>query len=204
MRQIGFSHGVLFKMGDVYTTENMQWFLDCGCNAIEVNCHHAKEFSFLANIVSSVQNFDYKSIHAPVDVRYDDNQATKELLKKIENFYHEIEARLVVVHPGLVDDWKVFDNFKINWAIENMDDRQTNFKNTADLIEFFSQHNNWNLVLDLGHCNANDKTMILADDFISCFKEKIKEIHLSGYKFFHDPLYKTQQTEIIEYCKKMS
>jgi len=203
MRQIGFSHGVLFKMGDVYTAENVQRLLNCGCNAIEVNYHHAKEFPLLINILSSVQNFDYKSIHAPVDVRYKDDQTTRELLEKIENFYHEIKAKLVVVHPGLVDDWRVFNNFKVNWAIENMDDRQINFKNTDDLIEFFNQYDNWNLVLDLGHCNANDKTMTLAEDFIPCLKEKIKEIHLSGYKVFHDPLYKTQQTEIIKYCKKI-
>ncbi|MEK9130070.1 MAG: hypothetical protein AAB526_01575, partial [Patescibacteria group bacterium] len=35
------------------------------------------------------------------------------------------------------------------------------------------------------------------------FKDIIKEIHLSGYEIFHDPLYRTKQAEIIKYCKKL-
>ncbi|MHB8903535.1 MAG: hypothetical protein ACYC40_00295, partial [Patescibacteria group bacterium] len=106
-------------------------------------------------------------------------------------------------HPDLVDDWSVFNGIKINWAIENMDDRKNNFKNVEDLQTFFNEHQSWSLVLDVGHCNSNDKSMILANDLIKEFKDKIREIHLSGYKIFHEPLHQTQQIEIIKSCREL-
>jgi hypothetical protein len=44
MRYIGFSHGVLNRILDVYSQENIQKLKDCGCNAIEINCNSIKEF----------------------------------------------------------------------------------------------------------------------------------------------------------------
>jgi hypothetical protein len=85
-----------------------------------------------------------------------------------------------------------------------MDDRKERYRDVKDLSAFFLEHPAWGLALDLGHCNANDKSMHLAGDLISNFKDKIREIHLSGYENFHDPLYRTRQAEIIHYCKMLN
>jgi hypothetical protein len=203
MRKIGFSHGVLFKVCNVYLKENIQLLKDCGSNALEVNCHHVKEADQMDKIFPFIRSFDYLSLHAPCDTRYGNNQETRALLKKLEDFYIKSDMSLAVVHPDLVDDWEVFADFKINWAIENMDDRKEHFKNLPELKEFFNLHPNWSLVLDVGHCNANDKSMVLANELIVEFRNRIKEIHLSGYETFHDPLYRTRQTEIIDRCKDL-
>lgn len=177
MRKIGFSHSVLFKVHDVYTNENIQLFIDCGCTAIEVNFHHANQASLLENITESVRGFKYISIHSPVDIRYGNNPDTRSILRKIEELYLKLNAKLIVVHPDLVDDWEVFNDYKVNWAIENMDDRKEHFKDALDLKEFFISNPFWGLVLDVGHCNSNDKSMILARDLITEFKDRIREIH---------------------------
>lgn len=203
MRKIGFSHGDLFKLHDVNTKENLQLLAESGSNAIEINCHGSKDLVFLDSFLSHLRRFVHVSLHAPVDIRYSDNRETHKVLEKLENFYVKASAELIVVHPDLVDDWSVFDGYKMTWAIENMDDRKKNFKYAHDLKIFFNEHPEWFLVLDLGHCNSNDKSMVLAEELIQEFRNRIIEIHLSGYEIFHDPLYRTKQTEIIAYCKKL-
>ena len=194
MKQIGFSHGVLHKIYNVYSEENINLLKNCGCNAIEINCHLIVDADKLDKILSSIQSFDPVSLHLPCDIRYKNDKQTND-------FYIKANADLAVVHPDLVEDWSVFDTYvSMNWAIENMDNRKRNFREADDLREFFKKNKNWKLVLDLGHCKANDKTMVLARDLIKEFKNRIVEIHLSGYENFHEPLFKTEQSEIIEYC----
>lgn len=202
-RPIGFSHGVLHKIHNVYTMQNIQLFLDSGCSAIEINYHKIEDGYNFNKIIPLVKNFQYISMHAPCDCRYGNNVKTRALLKLIESISLQINAELVVVHPDLVDDWTVFSNFRVQWAIENMDERKDAYKNVADLQRFFNKHYDWGLVLDLGHAKVNDKTMTLADDMIRNFRNKIWEIHLSGYETFHDPLYQTKQVDIIERCKQL-
>lgn len=203
-RKIGFSHGVLFKLLDVNKQENIKLLEECGSNAIEINCHRDNEVFSLNSLLPYVKNFEYKSLHAPVNIRYGNDDKTRILLRGLEDFYYKCGAELIVIHPDLVDNWSVFNEFNMKLAVENMDDRKKNFKNLNDLKNFFDKHPNWFLVLDVGHANSNDKTMILAKELIESFNERIVEIHLSGYEKFHDPLHRTRQIEIIDYCKKLS
>ncbi len=204
-RTIGFSQGVLFKLYDVNKDANIKLLKDCGSNAIEANCHHVSDAVFLPLLLEHIQahDFDYISLHTPVNVRYGNNIETRALLEKLQEFYYQSDAKLIVVHPDLVDDWSVFEDFKMKWAIENRDDRKKNFKDQADLEKFFNEHPEWFLVLDLGHVNSNDKSMSLAKELIKLFGSRIAEVHLSGYEKFHDPLHRTKQIEIIECCKDL-
>jgi hypothetical protein len=203
MRKIGFCHGATFKILDKYSETNISLFKKSGCNAIEINCHSISEADRFKSIEELIIDFEYKSIHLPCDLKYRDDETTNRLLIKIVKYYKKIGAELAVVHPDLIEDVGVFAKYpEISWAIENMDDRKAKFKNVDDLKKFFEINKQWGFVLDVGHCNANDKTMKLADDFIAELKHKVKEIHLSGYEVFHDPLYRTKQNEIIERCKQ--
>jgi len=204
MRKIGFCHGATFKVLNPFSKENIDLFINCGCSAIEVNCHSIGEADKLDSIETLINDFEYKSIHLPCDLKYKDDEITNGLLVKIEGYYNKIGAKLAVVHPDLIEDISVFDKYPaINWAVENMDDRKAKYKNVEDMREFFEINKQWGFVLDVGHCNANDKTMKLADDLIAGLKHKIREIHLSGYIVFHDPLYRTKQVEVIKRCKEL-
>ena len=46
--------------------------------------------------------------------------------------------------------------------------------------------------------------MALAKEFYDRFRGKIVQIHLSGYQGFHDPLFKTKQSEIIRAIEDLS
>lgn len=187
---------------DVDSKENID-LLACGSTALEVNCHHVRNVETMERLAPYLQNFDYVSLHTPCDTRYKNDDETRLMLKKIETYCLKYNIQLAVVHPDLVDDWSVFDEFKLNWAAENMDNRKASFRTVESMKTFLDAHPNWGMVLDVGHCNVNDKTMGLAYEFIAELKDRIKEIHLSGYEVFHDPLHRTKQAEIIESCKKL-
>ncbi len=203
-RPIGFCHGVTYKFLDKNSSENIDLFKNCGSTAIEINCHFAKEVDGTNDLAPLVAGFAYRSIHLPCDVRYKDDETTNAVLSRIAKLYQATGAQLAVVHPDLVDDFSVFEKYpSVSWAVENMDDRKASYRTVAEAKDFLNKHLNWGLVLDVGHCNANDKTMKLADDFIAALAPRIKEIHLSGYEVFHDPLHRTRQVEIIERCKQL-
>jgi len=203
MKQIGFTHGVLHKIMDVYSKEVIDVYKDFGCKIIEISCMRQGELDRVDNISQYVKDFLRKSIHLPTDIKYQNNPETIKVLKKIEVLYKEINADLALVHPDTVIDWDVFDDYKLNWAIENMDNRKESHKDVDGLKKFFAEHTDWKMVLDLNHCFSNDKSMKLADDFISQFKDRIEEIHLSGYVEYHEPLFQTKQLEILNYCKNV-
>jgi hypothetical protein len=200
---IGFSLGVTARLIEPYSQANVNILARCGANAMEINLHHVENIGLLTNIFPLPETIHYLSFHAPGNVRYGDNSKTRQLLTEIESKYHKYNIKLIVVHPDLVDDWQVFNDFKVNWAIENMDDRKDSYQDLLSLESFFADHPSWKLVLDLGHCNANDKSMALADQIIGKLGDRISEIHLSGYRKFHDPLYRSNQPEIIDYCNKL-
>ena len=203
MKKIGFSHGVLYRVADVYSCQVIDIYRDCSNEAIETCINKENDVTKLERIAQCVMGFSYKSIHLPTDVSYKKDDKTFQLLDKIVNYYKDIDASLVLVHPDLVDDWEVFDKYKINWAIENMDNRKGKYKSVEELEEFFGKKPSWKLVLDLNHCYSNDKTMKLAAEIISRLKSKIIQIHLSGYAGYHEPLFQTKQDFILDYCNKL-
>jgi hypothetical protein len=202
MNKIGFSHGVLYKIMDTYTKEAFDVYAAAGSEIIEICFAKDYEINKLPSIIPFVKNYSYRSIHLPSNVRYGNNAATKELLTKVMNFYRAISADLALVHPDIVDDWSVFDAFPLVWATENMDNRKRSHKNVDDIEHFFNRNSGWKLVLDLNHCYSNDTSMRLAEELIEKFRDKIAEVHLSGYTKYHEPLYQTKQEAILQFCRQ--
>lgn len=143
------------------------------------------------------------SIHLPSDVRYANDDVTKAVLDKAFELYQAIGAELVVVHPDLIDSTELFGQYPMNFSAENMDCRNKAFKNVDDLKKFFEENDSWGMVLDLNHCFSNDPSMKLADEFIAEFRARIKQLHISGYAGYHEPLYQTQQLIILDYAKQL-
>jgi len=203
MKKIGFSNGSLWKVADKYSKSTIDIFQKCGSDVFEICINSLSEVSRLPQIANCLGNFAYKSIHLPTDVTYKKDEQAKQLLDFVVDYYKEINADLILVHPDLVENWEIFDQYKLNWAIENMDKEKQKYKTAEELAEFFKIKPDWKLVLDLNHCYTNDKTMKLADDIISQFKNRIAEIHISGYVDYHDPLFQTKQNFILDYCNKV-
>lgn len=203
MNKIGFSHGVLYRVMDVYTKEAFDIYAKAGSEIIEICFAKIGEIDKLKSIIPWVEKYPYKSIHLPTDIKYRNDIETKKVLDEIANFYKAIGANLILVHPDLVEDWDMFDEYPFVRAVENMDNRKQKYKNLPDLKELFKRKKDWKMVLDLNHCYPNDVSMKLAQDFIDEFQDRIAEIHLSGYVEYHEPLFKTKQIEIMEFCKKL-
>jgi hypothetical protein len=202
-KKIGFSHGVLYKLIEVYSEAALDIYKTYSKDVLELCLIINKDIHKTKNIVPLVEDIARKSIHAPADVVYRNDENTIRLLDELASYYKELNAELILVHPDRVEDWTVFDAYPLNWAIENMDNLKPAYRSVEDLEAFFAKRENWKFVLDLNHCYTNDKTMKLAEDFIARLGNRLAEVHLSGYKVFHEPLFQTKQDIILEYCKKL-
>ncbi len=203
MRPIGFSHGVAYKVTDVSKPETIEALHRIAPNLVEVNAHRIEQFDGIMSIVEAVKSFVHRTLHMPCYFNYGQNSLTVPILKKSAALYKEISAELALVHPDLVSDWGVFEGSQMVLAVENMDCRKQSYRNIEDMKKFFDGHDKWKMVLDLNHCFANDPTMQLAQGFIDAFKPRIGEIHLSGFAGFHEPLFRTKQLNILDYCKQL-
>ena len=54
----------------------------------------------------------------------------------------------------------------------------------------------------MNHVYRNNHTLRLADDFAKSFNNSIAEIHLSGFKTLHEPLFLTRQENFIKAIPK--
>jgi len=174
-----------------------------GCNAIELNCiggFYDTSLRDLARIdKKDLLGFEHVSIHAPCKgAIFTNNKKTKQVLRLLEAESKRLGINLVVFHPDSIDDWEVFEIFDMPIAIENLDNRKKTFKNIEDMKKAFKLLPNCKFVLDVNHCKTNDSSMKLAQDFIDNFKDRLAEIHVSGFQDYHYPIYKTKQIEILD------
>ena len=57
MRYIGFSYGVLHRIFNGCSKENINELKKCGCNAIEINYKYIKEIKNFDNFLYLLNNF---------------------------------------------------------------------------------------------------------------------------------------------------
>lgn len=201
MRIIGFTSG--FNYRDIHPAkpEVFRLIRSIGCRAVEIGCIGGYTDGSLEGLsklrLSDFDGFEHISIHAPTKVKpYGDDEETRKMLAVIEKAYKDLNARLVVIHPNKVADWKVFDEYGFRVAVENMDQRGSTYRTVDDFLPFFRDHD-YSFVLDIAHCWANDHSLKLARDLYNNFRGRLCEVHLSGYDEYHRPLKSTGQTEII-------
>lgn len=198
---LGFSTGFLHKIIQPVSREAIFLCQEIGCNIIELSCSYEERIPLLENIKKSdLESFKKVSLHAPSSIFLKKDRELKLILNTIQEACKRLEIDYIIVHPNIVRNWNIFNDYTFQVAIENMDRYGETGKTVKELANIFN-HKNYKLVLDLNHCFTNDKTMKLADEFIKSFKDKICEIHLSGYKDknnLHVPLHKTRQVNIIK------
>jgi len=203
MYKIGFTHRVLYRVMNCNTDEALNIYKNSGAQIIEIILQELKEAPDLNDIKNEIKKFSRRSIHLPADRHYNNNEAAINFLNKLVEYYSANDFELALVHPDVVDDWAVFDNYKVNWAVENMDSGKSSYKNVGEFEEFFKNHPGWKLVLDINHCFTNDPSLESARMFIERLGDKIAEIHLSGYKVLHEPLFLTGQNNFIDLCANL-
>lgn len=147
-----------------------------------------------------IQSFSYVSLHAP-KFPYSLNAGTKKLFNKIERIHAIRPLDLVVIHPDPVVNFAAFHDLPFPVAFENMDHNKPSHHTAPELKRILDVNPAWKLVLDVNHVYTNDKTMALAKPFYDLLGDRIAEIHVSGYKVLHDPLFETQQPEIVRAIK---
>jgi hypothetical protein len=199
---LGFSTGVMYKKYPSSSKEIVDLCLGLGCNAIELNVASVKETELLEENIEKIQaslaKFDYVSLHSPgIKVIFRNDETTKEILNVFQLAYNTFQCQCLVVHPDKVEDWKVFDNYHFNIAVENMSD-DVPFATPENLNPIFEKNPNYKMVLDVNHAYKTYNSPKLTTELSAAFRDRISEIHLSGYDTFHDPLYRTKQLDIIQ------
>lgn len=197
--KLGFSTGVLYK--DMETKEAISVIKGLGCTVIELAFLRIEKFSSdqLERIVpADLEGFEYVSFHAP-KFDYKNDRETKDILEKI-SWFNKAVRRLdcVVFHPDTVGDFSIFNDVDFNVSFENMDHRKESYRSVNDMGSLLSTNKKYGFVLDMNHIYVNDPTMALANEFYKTLGDRIKEVHLSGFKVLHDPLFETEQSEIIK------
>ena len=195
---IGFSSGCLYKTHNPLAPETFRTMRNLGCEAVEVMIHWVTDTEDFAKITKAdLEGFRYVSVHAPIYRGADMREQYIASLAAIEKKHKEIGFDAVVVHPSLDTDWEMHRQFDLPYVIENMDSRKTTCKNVTDMRLAFESFD-VPFVLDVNHVYSNDTSMQLADNLLDAFGDRLCEVHLSGYTTFHDPLYVTQQREILD------
>lgn len=196
--KLGFSTGALYKTHR--TKDALKLMRSLGYDTVELGFVKLKkgEEDWLDELTEKdLEGFEYVSLHAP-KFNYGKNEGTDSFFKKIRRIDNLRKLDVVVFHPDSVEDFSVFQGAGFNVALENMDDRKGSYDKPEDFDEIFSQANGYKLVLDVNHICTNDASMELAKGFYDKFKDRIVEIHLSGYAGYHDPLFQTKQVDIIK------
>lgn len=197
---LGFATGDLYKTHDRLSPETFDVFRKMGCNAIELTIADMDDAPRLLNLEQKdFAGFRYVSIHAPSFDRFDTNSMIKfrQTLDIFEEFCQKVKVNSIVFHPDQIGEWAIFENYTFPVLIENMDWQKEIGKYVDSMKDIFEKADA-PMVLDLNHCYTNDPTMNLAKDMVENFGERIFEIHLSGFEKSHDPLFQTQQIEILE------
>lgn len=194
---IGFSTGCLYKHYDVLSPKTIDFFRKAGCNAIELMVQDPSSSSRLKKLQKNdLDGFEYRSIHTPILKKGELDDYIK-ALEVISDIHTKINFDSVVLHPDMFDDFEFLKNFDLPYVVEVMDNRKSSCKNVEDLKNVFEQFD-VPMILDVNHCYSNDPTMKLAYDLVGAFGNRIKGIHLSGFDTFHEPLFETKQTKIID------
>jgi len=201
-RPVGFSTGAFYKFLNPVSLEAVETALRINFEMVEISCmKHAAMPDLDDGYLRVVRDFNSVSIHAPTDILYGRNGDTKTTLGKIGDLCLALKAGHVVFHAETIADWTYFrDQVFFPIAFENADWRKDFGWTARDFRKIFKRCPCAGLVLDVNHCYSNDRTMKNIGEFMGEYGERIVEVHLSGFRKYHEPLVLTEQMEIINAC----
>lgn len=193
--RLGFSTGTTYK----YLTvgEALRTFLQQDIDVAELCYVRHDRLQREELPVDMLKGFRYLSLHAPNDITYGDSKESEEVVQNIQKLHSVRPFDLVLFHPYEGMDLDFFKQLPFPVAFENMDHTMP-FGRTVDDLKKVFDNTIFYMVLDMNHMYTNDHTMQLGKDLYNNFKDRIAQIHLSGFEKIHEPLFKTKQKQIID------
>ena len=146
---------------------------------IEVSFPYSKNlinFDLEKDNLKYLETLKFNSIHAPFkDYIYENNEKSKEILRRISDLYKRINARNVVFHKDTIKDYDFIANNDFVVSLENDDWRKP--KNTMSrLKDVLDNNEKFKFTFDFAHALSTSSDI---DEYISCLGDKLIEIHLS-------------------------
>lgn len=199
--KLGFSTGA--SKNFISKEKAVEYFAQQKYTAVELGLGQTCELLDRVNI-KTLQKFKWVSIHAPkIELKLND-PASELTIKKINNFYKKFPVNLVIIHPSLSMDYRIFKKAEFPIGFENMDKRKPAFTTPTEMNNLFKKIPTAKMVLDVNHVFTHDKSMELAQEFYLKCGDRIAEIHISGYKKLHEPIYLTKQPQILQAIQNTS
>lgn len=173
MRPIGFSTGALafsdFRRGLAIVRKH--WL-----PAIELSALRDSELFPLLDSIESLElsGLAHIAIHAPSRFEVlSEQQVAHALQRSVPTNWP------IVVHPDVLENDDLWQQFGARLCIENMDKRKPIGRNVVELDRVFSRFPDASLCYDIGHARQIDPTMGVARDILIHFGSRLRQVHIS-------------------------
>ena len=206
MPKTGFSTGSL-RRANVPFDERIQLYHSLGADAIELSFATPTElFGYRLSDQSkqNIEKFSAVSIHAPwKELRYNSDSKIQEIINKLKELSDQLPITGLVLHPDIIDDFKILEQSGLPFLLENMDRRKTYGTHPEHFNELKTKCD-FRFVLDVEHAYEHDPSMKLAKEFVEVMGDRLNHMHVSGCSDSagHVPTYcainKKEITEILK------
>lgn len=168
----GFSTGALMLGNFQAALRLMQ---GTSMTALELSALRLPELPILIDALPKLdlKQFDYTSVHAPSRFAAEDEEHVVELLHRIPSSWP------IIVHPDTIHDFKKWIGFGSQLAVENMDRRKSDARNSEELSRWFDLLPDARLCFDLAHAHQCDRSMTEAFRILLKFRDRICQLHIS-------------------------
>ncbi|MBW3017504.1 sugar phosphate isomerase/epimerase, partial [Candidatus Woesearchaeota archaeon] len=181
-----------FALGNIHTWDSgsnkanlIDYAKQLDVSGIELTFLAQKEvllqFELSESQIEFLKSLDYVSMHFPTRV---DGEDYVQVLEKINEIYHKVNAKNVIIHPYNLPEPELLDKYDINFSVENME-KDFSLNELKDILQKYPK---LGVCLDVSHAFiwSAQETAKLVDEF----NGRITEIHFSGStgKQTHIPL----------------
>ncbi len=195
MERIGFSTGALAK-GDVERGLQLQRAHARG--AVELSALREAELPRLVELARDLDlsQFEIVSVHLPSSTDRLDQEALLELINRLPTEW------LLVVHPTIVNDLRLWRPLGARVCIENMDQRKDMCRTAEELEPTMEALPDARFCLDVAHAGQIDPSMAEAVSMLVRFGDRLAELHVSrlGPSSEHLPL----DQQMVERIRKIA
>lgn len=173
MRYVGFSTGAL-ALGDFRAALRM--LAGKNCSAVELSALRQEELEPLVAQLDQLElgKFQYVSFHAPSAIEPMFEADALGLLEQVAS-----RGWPIIVHPDAMHHPAEWACLGQELCIENMDKRKPIGQTARDLAKIFETLPTASFCFDIGHARQVDPTMSEASAILQCFRDRIKQLHVS-------------------------
>ena len=121
-----------------------------------------------------LQPFEYVSFHAPSSRQRLSEVAFIEKLQPIAD-----RGWAIITHPDVIQDFSLWRKLGRAVCIENMDKRKEVGRTAEQLKKIFEELPEATFCFDIGHARQVDPTMQEAEEFLRCYRDRLRQVHMS-------------------------